>query len=36
VLADLAKLHARFDDEQIGFDEFEEAKQGLLAQLDLG
>jgi hypothetical protein len=33
VLADLAQLHRRFDDEQIGFDEFESAKAALLAQL---
>ena len=36
VLADLAKLHQRFEDEQIGFDDFETAKLALLEQLDLG
>jgi len=33
VLADLAALHQRFDDEQIGFEDFESAKAELLAQL---
>lgn len=33
VIAKLAKLHQAFDDEQIGFDEFEEQKQELMAQL---
>ena len=36
VLADLAKLHQRFEDEQISFDDFEDAKAGLLAELQLG
>ena len=36
VLADLAALHQRFDDEQISFDDFEDAKAGLLAELQLG
>lgn len=35
VLEQLAALHARFADEAIGFDEFEERKQELLAQLDV-
>jgi hypothetical protein len=33
VLADLAALHQRFDDEQISFEDFESAKADLLAQL---
>ncbi|MEQ8438187.1 MAG: hypothetical protein RIB65_11905 [Ilumatobacter fluminis] len=33
VLAQLAALHKRFDDEQIDFDEFEERKQELMAKL---
>lgn len=33
VLADLAALHQRFDDEQISFDDFESSKADLLAQL---
>lgn len=36
VLADLAALHQRFDDEQISFDDFEDAKSALLAELQLG
>jgi hypothetical protein len=36
VLADLAALHQRFDDEAIDFDEFEESKAALLAELQLG
>ncbi|MFZ4719900.1 MAG: hypothetical protein ACOYMR_10770 [Ilumatobacteraceae bacterium] len=36
ILADLASLHQRFDDEQISFDDFEDAKAGLLAELQLG
>ena len=36
VLADLAALHQRFDDEQISFDDFEDAKTALLAELQLG
>jgi hypothetical protein len=35
VLEQLAALHARFADDAIGFDEFEERKQELLAQLDV-
>lgn len=35
VIAKLAKLHAQFDDEQIGFDEFEERKLELMAQLQV-
>lgn len=35
VLEQLATLHARFADDAIGFDEFEERKQELLAQLDV-
>lgn len=33
VLAQLAALHQRFDDDQIDFDDFEERKQELLAKL---
>ena len=33
VLADLAALHQRFDDEQVSFEDFESAKSLLLAQL---
>ena len=36
VLAELAALHQRFDDEQISFDDFEDAKSALLAELQLG
>lgn len=36
VLAELAALHQRFDDEQISFDDFEDAKTALLAELQLG
>ena len=35
VLARLADLHRRFADEQIGFDEFEQTKADLLAQLEV-
>lgn len=35
VLERLAALHAQFADDAIGFDEFEERKQELLAQLDV-
>jgi hypothetical protein len=35
VLEQLAALHARFADDAIGFDEFEERKHELLAQLDV-
>jgi hypothetical protein len=35
VLADLAALHARFEDGGMDFDEFEELKRDLLAQLDV-
>lgn len=35
VLEQLAALHARFADDAIEFDEFEERKQELLAQLDV-
>jgi hypothetical protein len=35
VLEQLAALHAQFADDAIGFDEFEERKQELLAQLDV-
>lgn len=35
VLEELARLHARFADDAIGFDEFEERKHELLAQLDV-
>ncbi len=33
ILAKLAALHQRFDDDQIDFDEFEERKQELMAEL---
>lgn len=36
VLAELAALHERFDAGAITFEEFEEAKQELTAQLDVG
>ena len=35
VLEQLATLHAEFADDAIDFDEFEERKQELLAQLDV-
>ena len=35
VMAKLEALHKAFDDEQIGFDEFEEKKQELLDQLQV-
>lgn len=35
VLEQLAALHARFADDAIEFEEFEERKQELLAQLDV-
>jgi len=35
VLAELADLHARFDEDRIDFDEFEQRKTELLAQLDV-
>lgn len=35
VLEQLAALHASFADDAIDFDEFEERKQELLAQLDV-
>lgn len=35
VLAELADLHRRFDAEDIDFDEFEQRKHDLLAQLDV-
>lgn len=35
VLEQLAALHARFADDAIEFDEFEERKQELIAQLDV-
>jgi hypothetical protein len=33
VIAQLAKLHERFDDDRIDFDTFQEEKQELIAQL---
>lgn len=33
VLAELAQLHADFDDERVGFEEFEERRTELLARL---
>jgi hypothetical protein len=35
VLASLAALHQRFEDEQISFDDFESSKADLMAQLDI-
>ena len=35
VLAELAKLHQQFDDEQIDFETFEEKKQELIARLSV-
>lgn len=35
ILEQLAALHARFADEQITFEEFEEAKDELTARLDV-
>lgn len=35
VIARLAALHQKFDDDQIDFDEFEEAKQQLVEQLQV-
>ncbi len=35
VLADLAALHQRFADEAIDFDEFEQSKTDLLAELEV-
>lgn len=35
VLADLARLHQRFHDEQVGFEDFESSKAALLAELDV-
>ena len=35
VLADLARLHQRFEDESIDFDTFELAKNDLIAELDV-
>jgi len=35
VLADLAKLHQQFADNAIDFDEFEERKRELLAQIEV-
>lgn len=35
VLAQLAALHQRFDDDAIDFDEFEERKAELLSQLNV-
>jgi len=34
-LAELAELHRRFADEEIGFDEFEDAKAELMGRLDV-
>jgi hypothetical protein len=36
VLADLARLHDLFHDEQVSFDDFESSKAALLAELQLG
>lgn len=35
VLAQLAALHEQFDNEELDFDEFEDRKRELLAQLDV-
>jgi hypothetical protein len=35
VLAELAELHARFDAGSLAFEDFEEVKQRLLAQLEV-
>jgi hypothetical protein len=35
VLADLGRLHQRFADEQIDFDDFESAKRELMSQLEV-
>jgi hypothetical protein len=35
VLAELAELHRRFDDDEIEFEEFEAAKRELLERLDV-
>jgi hypothetical protein len=35
LLAQLAALHQEHDDEQIGFDEFEERKAAIMEQLDI-
>jgi len=35
VLAALAELHQRFEDEQISFEDFESSKAGLIAQLHI-
>ena len=35
VMAKLEALHKAFDDDQINFDDFEEAKQELLSQLQV-
>jgi hypothetical protein len=35
ILAALAELHQRFEDEQISFEDFESSKAGLLAQLHI-
>ena len=36
VLAQLALLHQRFEDDEIDFDDFEAAKSDLIGQLDVG
>ncbi len=36
VLAQLAMLHQRFEDDEIDFDDFEAAKNELIGQLDVG
>jgi hypothetical protein len=36
LLAKLAALHQRFEDEQIDFETFEAAKNDLIGQLDVG
>lgn len=36
VLADLARLHQLFQDEQVGFEDFESSKAALIAELDVG
>jgi hypothetical protein len=35
VLEDLARLHQRFDDEQVDFETFEASKRDLMAELSV-
>ena len=36
VVAELAELHRRFDADEIAFEEFDEARRALTAQLEVG